>query len=142
LRGEKVGIVVDPVGGGAAQTQPSTSSQPKGQLLIVGHASTNPDEPFTADDLWLRSIGRDRLHRRHLSPGRPPAAPNRQSTPLSRLITDGTLRVPVETPKASRKRRNAHRQLEQRTKHGPADPDHRRRAARSNAASSQRDVSG
>jgi NADPH:quinone reductase len=115
LDGEKVGIVVDPVGGELRKPSLDVLA-PQGQLLIMGHASSNPDEPFTGDDLWGRSIGATGF----VVGAFLQADPSRAQPALeavSRLVTDGTLRVPVQTLKLAQAA-VAHRHLEQRTNTG------------------------
>jgi NADPH2:quinone reductase len=115
LGGEKVDIVVDPVGG--QMRKPSLDVlAPQGQLLIVGHASSNPDEPFTGDDLWLRSIGATGFTVGTFLQADPSRAQPAVDA-VSRLITDGRLSVPVATLKLAQAA-DAHRRLEQRTNTG------------------------
>jgi NADPH:quinone reductase len=115
LEREKVGIVVDPVGGELRKPSLDVLAA-QGQLLIVGHASTNPDEPFTGDDLWLRSIGATGFTVGTFLQADPSRAQPAVDA-VSRLIIDGTLRVPVQTLKLAQAA-DAHRQLEQRTNTG------------------------
>jgi NADPH2:quinone reductase len=115
LKDEKVGIVVDPVGGELRKPSLDVLA-PEGQLLVVGHASGNPDEPFTGDDLWRRSIGATGFvvgTFLHADPSR--AKPALEA--VSRLVVDGTLRVPVQTLKLAQAA-VAHRHLEERTNTG------------------------
>ena len=115
LKGEKVGIVVDPVGGELRKPSLDVLA-PQGQLLIVGHASRNPDETFTGDDLWLRSIGATGFTVGSFLQADPSRAqPALQA--VSRLVVDGTLRIPVQTLKLAQAAA-AHRLLEQRTNTG------------------------
>lgn len=112
---EKVGIVVDPVGGELRKPSLDVLA-PQGQLLIVGHASNNPDNPFTGDDLWRRSVGASgftvgtylRAEPSRAQPALEAVAP---------LVINGTLRVPVQTLKLA-EAAVAHRQLEERTNTG------------------------
>jgi NADPH:quinone reductase len=115
LKGEKVGIVVDPVGGELRKPSLDVLA-PQGQLLVVGHASSNPDEPITGDDLWRQSIGVTGFTVGtflHADPSR--AQPALEA--VSRLVVDGTLRVPVQTLKLAQAA-VAHRHLEERTNTG------------------------
>lgn len=115
LGDEKVGVVVDPVGGELRKPSLDVLA-PQGQLLIVGHASSNPDEPFTGDDLWRRSIGATGFTVGtflHADPSR--AQPALEA--VSPLVIDGTLRVPVQTLKLAQAA-VAHRHLEERTNTG------------------------
>ena len=115
LDDEKVGIVVDPVGGELRKPSLDVLA-PQGQLLLVGHASNNPDEPFTGDDLWRRSVGATGFTVGtflHADPSR--AQPALEA--VSRLVVDGTLRVPVQTLKLAQAA-VAHRQLEEHTNTG------------------------
>ncbi|HTE59032.1 MAG TPA: zinc-binding dehydrogenase [Solirubrobacteraceae bacterium] len=115
LEGEVVGIVVDPVGGELRKPSLDVLA-PQGQLLIMGHASSNPDEPFTGDDLWRRSIGATGFvvgAFLQTDPSR--ARPAVEA--VSSLVADGTLRVPVQTLKLAQAA-VAHRHLEDRTNTG------------------------
>jgi NADPH:quinone reductase len=115
LENEKVCTVVDPVGGELRKPSLDVLA-PQGQLLIVGHASSNPDEPFTGDDLWRRSIGATGFvvgTFLHADPSR--ARPALEA--VSPLLIDGTLRVPVQTLKLAQAA-VAHRHLEERTNTG------------------------
>ncbi len=115
LNGETVGIIVDPVGG--ELRRPSLDVlEPQGQLLIVGHASNNPDESFTGDDLWHRSISATGF-----VVGTYLRADPRRATPavkaVSRLIQNGSLHTPVQTLPLARAA-EAHQLLEQRANTG------------------------
>jgi NADPH:quinone reductase len=82
----------------------------------VGHASSSPDEPFTDDDLWGRSIGATGFSVGaflQADPGR--AQPALEA--VSPLVVDGILRVPVQTLKLAQAAL-AHRRLEERTNTG------------------------
>jgi NADPH2:quinone reductase len=115
LDGEQVDIVVDPVGGELRKPSLDVLA-PQGQLLILGHASRNPDEAFTGDDLWGKSIGATGFvvgTFLQANPGR--AQPALEA--VSSLVVNGTLRVPVQTLKLS-EAAAAHRHLEARTNTG------------------------
>jgi NADPH2:quinone reductase len=115
LEDEKVGIVVDPVGGELRKPSLDVLA-PEGQLLIVGHASSNPDEPFIGDELWRRSIGVTGFTVGTLLHAEPRRAQPAVAA-VSRLIADGTLRVPVQTLELAQAAA-AHRYLEERTNTG------------------------
>jgi NADPH2:quinone reductase len=115
LDGEKVDIVVDPVGGELRKPSLDVLA-PLGQLLIVGHASRNPDQPFTGDDLWGRSIGATGFAVGAFLQDDPRRAEPALEA-VSRLVADGTLRVPVQTLKLEQAAL-AHRHLEERTNTG------------------------
>jgi NADPH:quinone reductase len=100
LEGEKVGIVVDPVGGELRKPSLEVFA-PQAQLLIMGHASGNPDEPFTGERPVAKEHRRDRLRRRHLPPGRPQPRP---AGPRGRLALDRRT-----APSESRCRRSSSR---------------------------------
>jgi NADPH2:quinone reductase len=115
LEEEKVGIVVDPVGGELRKPSLDVLA-PQGQLLILGHASSNPDAPMTGDDLWRRSVGATGFTVGtflHADPSR--AQPALEA--VSPFVVDGTLRVPVQTLKLAQAA-VAHRHLEERTNTG------------------------
>jgi NADPH:quinone reductase len=115
LKDEKVGIVVDPVGGELRKPSLDVLA-PQGQLLIVGHASSNPDEPFSGDDLWRKSIGATGFTIGTFLDAEPSRAQPAVEA-VSRLVADGTLRVPVQTLELAQAA-VAHRHLEGRTNTG------------------------
>lgn len=115
LEDEKVGIVVDPVGGDVRKPSLDVLA-PQGQLLLVGHASSSPDEPFSGDDLWRRSVGATGFTVGAFLQADPSRAQPALDA-VSRLVVDGTLRVPVQTLKLAQAA-VAHRQLEERTNTG------------------------
>jgi NADPH2:quinone reductase len=115
LEGEQVDIVVDPVGGELRKPSLDVLA-PLGQLLVVGHASRGADEPFTADELWGRSIGVTGFTVGAFLQADPSRAQPALEA-VSPLVADGTLRVPVQTlPLAEAA--TAHRHLEERTNTG------------------------
>ena len=115
LEGEKVGIVVDPVGGELRKPSLDVLA-PQGQLLLVGHAGSNPDEPFTGDDLWRRSVGATGFTVGMFLQADPSRAQPALEA-VSSLVVDGTLRVPVQTLELTQAA-VAHRLLEERKNTG------------------------
>jgi NADPH2:quinone reductase len=115
LDGEKVDLIVDPVGGELRKAS-LDALNPEGRLLIVGHASANADEPFTGDDLWGRSIGAIGFVVGTFLQADPTRARPALDA-VARLVTDGTLSVPVQTlPLADAVA--AHQHLQNRTNTG------------------------
>jgi NADPH:quinone reductase len=95
LDGEKVDLIVDPVGGKLRKAS-LDALNPEGRLLILGHASPHPDEPFTGDDLWGRSIGAvGFVVGTFLQTDPTRARPALDA--VASLVADGTLSVPVQT---------------------------------------------
>jgi NADPH2:quinone reductase len=115
LDGEKVDLIVDPVGGELRKAS-LDALNPEGRLLIVGHASPNADEPFTGDDLWGRSIGAvGFVVGTFLQTDPTRARPALDA--VASLVTDRTLSVPVQTlPLADAV--SAHQHLQNRTNTG------------------------
>lgn len=94
LDGEKADLIVDPVGGELRKAS-LNALNPEGRLLIVGHASRNPDESFTGDDLWGRSIGAvGFVVGTFLQTDPTRAKPAIEA--VAGLVADGTLSVPVQ----------------------------------------------
>jgi NADPH2:quinone reductase len=115
LDGEKVDLIVDPVGGELRKAS-LDALNPEGRLLIVGHASPNADEPFTGDDLWGRSIGAVGFVVGTFLQADPTRARPALDAVAS-LVTDGTLSVPLQTlPLADAVA--AHQHLQNRTNTG------------------------
>jgi NADPH2:quinone reductase len=56
LDGEQVDLVVDAVGGDL-RTPSLDVLAPLGRMLLVGHASTTPEQPILGNDLWRRNLG-------------------------------------------------------------------------------------
>jgi NADPH2:quinone reductase len=56
LSGQTFDLIVDPVGGPARLASLDLLA-PLGRMLLVGHASTAPEEPIRGNDLWVRNIG-------------------------------------------------------------------------------------
>jgi len=111
LSGQKFDLIVDPVGGPARGASLDLLA-PLGRMLLVGHASTTPEEPIRGNDLWVRNIGVlgfsvGPILQAHPLRVRPAASA------VINLIEQGKLRVPIETlPLAEAS--EAHRRLEAR----------------------------
>jgi NADPH:quinone reductase len=107
LGDERVDLVIDAVGG--ALRKPSLGLlAPFGRMLVVGHASTTPEEPIPGNELWLRSVSvlgfSVTSHPELAKPAAEAVIP---------LIANGMLRIDIEEfPLA--KAAEAHRRLERR----------------------------
>ncbi|WP_027004837.1 quinone oxidoreductase family protein [Conexibacter woesei] len=115
LDGEQVAIIVDPVGGELRKASLDVLA-PEGRLLIMGHASPNPDQPFTGDDLWGRSVGATGFVVGTFLQTDPTRAQPALDA-VSPLVADGTISVPIQTL-ALAQAAEAHRHLEARTNTG------------------------
>jgi NADPH2:quinone reductase len=111
LSGQKFDLIVDPVGGPAHGASLDTPA-PLGRMLLVGHASTTPEEPMRGNDLWRRSIGVLGFSVGPLLQAHPMLARPAASAVID-LIEQGTLHVPIETLPLT-EASEAHRRLEAR----------------------------
>jgi NADPH:quinone reductase len=109
LSGQKFDLIVDPVGGPARRASLDLLA-PLGRMLLVGHASTTPEEPIRGNDLWVRNIGVLGFSVGPILQAHPLRARPATSAVIN-LIEQGKLRVPIETlPLAEAS--EAHRRLE------------------------------
>jgi NADPH2:quinone reductase len=109
LSGQKFDLIVDPVGGPAHRASLDLLA-PLGRMLLVGHASTTPEEPIRGNDLWVRNIGVLGFSVGPILQAHPLRARPATSAVIN-LIEQGKLRVPIETlPLAEAS--EAHRRLE------------------------------
>jgi NADPH2:quinone reductase len=111
LIGQKFDLIVDPVGGPARRASLDLLA-PLGRMLLVGHASTTPEEPIRGNDLWVRNIGVlgfsvGPILQTHPLRARPAVAA------VINLIEQGALHVPIETLPLTQAA-EAHRRLEAR----------------------------
>ena len=104
-----VDVVADAVGG-EVRTASLDVLAPLGRILLLGHAASTPDAPFTGDDLWLKSaamMGFSIGFYLHTHPGA--AQPAAQH--VLPLLTGGQLKLDVEELPLE-KAAEAHRRLE------------------------------
>jgi NADPH2:quinone reductase len=94
LSGQKFDLIVDPVGGPARLASLDLLA-PLGRMLLVGHASTTPEEPMRGNDLWGRSVGVLGFSVGPILQAYPMLARPAASAVID-LIEQGTLRVPIE----------------------------------------------
>ena len=111
LIGQKFDLIVDPVGGPARGASLDMLA-PLGRMLLVGHASTTPEEPMKGNELWVRSIGVLGFSIGPILQAYPMLARSAASAVID-LIEQGTLHVPIETLPLT-EASEAHRRLEAR----------------------------
>lgn len=106
-----VDVIVDPVGGPQRTTSLAALSV-LGRLLAVGHASSVPETPVAANDLWFNNQAVLGFNVGAYLQTRPPAARAAASAALA-LIASGQLKLPVEVLPL-KDAAEAHRRLEHR----------------------------
>ncbi len=111
LRDQIFDLIVDPVGGPARRASLDLLA-PLGRMLLVGHASTTPEEPIRGNEIWGRSVGVlgfsvGPILQTHPILARPAASA------MINLIEQGALHVPIETLPLTNAS-EAHRRLEAR----------------------------
>jgi NADPH2:quinone reductase len=111
LSGQKFDLIVDPVGGPARRASLDLLA-PLGRMLLVGHASTTPEEPIRGNDLWVRNIGVLGFSVGPILQAHPLRARPAASAVIN-LIEQGALHVPIETLPLTQAS-EAHRRLEAR----------------------------
>ncbi|HEX4203745.1 MAG TPA: zinc-binding dehydrogenase, partial [Ktedonobacteraceae bacterium] len=85
---------------------------PLGRMLLVGHASTTPEEPIRGNDLWVRNIGVLGFSVGPILQAHPLRA-RKASSAVITIIEQGALHVPIETLPLTQAS-EAHRRLEAR----------------------------
>jgi NADPH2:quinone reductase len=108
---QKFDLIVDPVGGPGRLASLDLLA-PLGRMLLVGHASTTPEEPIRGNDLWVRNIGVLGFSVGPILQAHPLHA-RKASSAVITLIEQGALHVPIETLPLTQAS-EAHRRLEAR----------------------------
>ena len=111
LIGQKFDLIVDPVGGPARLASLDLLA-PLGRMLLVGHASTAPEEPIRGNDLWVRNIGVLGFSVGPILRDDPLRASHASSVVIT-LMEQGALHVPITTLPLTQAS-EAHRLLEAR----------------------------
>lgn len=111
LSGQKFDLIVDPVGGPARLASLDLLA-PLGRMLLVGHASTAPEEPIRGNDLWVRNIGVLGFSVGPILRDDPLRASHASSAVIN-LMEQGALHVPITTLPLTQAS-EAHRLLEAR----------------------------
>jgi NADPH:quinone reductase-like Zn-dependent oxidoreductase len=110
--GRGADIVVDPVGG-SLRTPSLAALRPLGRLIVVGHASLEPEEPIAARDLWLGSHAVLGLNLGALAAAEPSRF-QRAAREVFALIASGDLPIDVADVLPLSAVAEAHRRLERR----------------------------
>ena len=108
---QKFDLIIDPVGG-TARLASLDLLAPMGRMVLVGHASTTPEEPIRGNDLWLRSIGVLGFSVGAILAYDPTLARQASQAAIN-LVQQGALNVPIETLPLAQAA-EAHRRLEAR----------------------------
>jgi NADPH2:quinone reductase len=111
LSGQTFDLIVDPVGGPARLASLDLLA-PLGRMLLVGHASTAPEEPIRGNDLWVRNIGVLGFSVGPILRDDPLRASSASSAVIN-LMEQGALHVPITTLPLTQAS-EAHRLLEAR----------------------------
>jgi NADPH2:quinone reductase len=111
LGNEQVDLVIDAVGG--ALRKPSLDVlAPFGRMLVVGHASTTPEEPILGNELWQRNLGVLGFSVGPILLAQPDLAKPAAQAVIP-LIADGTLHLAIDELPLARAA-EAHGRLERR----------------------------